>query len=130
MVRRQLRHSPVKFFYVAGVKIKDSLLVGQEGHYFIVYDFDFSLLLCSIVFVCNLMLCFFIENTPMIKVRVEEPREVTARVGSQVTFVCTATSKVGGFLWPTVLKFFSKKFLAYSLTKLLLLIHACLRLIG
>jgi len=30
----------------------------------------------------------------MIEVRVEEPREVRVRVGSPVTFVCTATSKV------------------------------------
>ena len=34
----------------------------------------------------------------MIEVRVEEPREVRAREGSQVSFVCTATSKVDRLL--------------------------------
>lgn len=35
-----------------------------------------------------------IEERAMLKVRIEEPREMRVRVGSQVSFVCSATSKV------------------------------------
>ena len=34
----------------------------------------------------------------MMKVKIEEPREMQVRVGSQVSFVCSATSKVISYL--------------------------------
>jgi len=37
---------------------------------------------------------FIAGERPMIKVRIEEPRRVTAKVGSDVSFVCTGLSKV------------------------------------
>nr|XP_018666843.1 basement membrane-specific heparan sulfate proteoglycan core protein [Ciona intestinalis] len=38
------------------------------------------------------------RERPMIKVRVEEPRRITTRPGSQATFVCTATSKMPAYI--------------------------------